>query len=88
MLGELRDIAADEEATAVSNDAPAMSKERATRVKEFVSADVAERGVAVFTKINALAGLDDRERIALRARVTTSLLGIEQAQPARCEVIV
>ena len=69
MLGELRDIAADEEATAVSNDAPAMSKERATRVKEFVSADVAERGVAVFTKINALVGLDDRERIALLPRL-------------------
>ena len=91
----LRDIAADEEATAasiertaVSNEATAMSKERATRVKEIVSADVAERGVAVFNQINALVGLDDRERIALRARVTTSLLGIEQAQPARCEVNV
>ena len=84
----LRDIAADEEATAMSNEATAMSKERATRVKEIVSADVAERGVAVFNQINALVGLDDRERIALRARVTTSLLGIEQAQPARCEVIV
>lgn len=91
----LRDIAADEEATAasiertaVSNEATTMSKERATRVKEIVSADVAERGIAVFNQINALVGLNDRERIALRARVTTSLLGIEQAQPARCEVIV
>ena len=30
--------------------------------------------------------LDDRERIALRARITTGLVGFEQPQPMRCEV--
>ena len=84
----LREIAADEAATAMSN-------ETATRAKEIVSAniaarsaDVAARGISIFSQIQTLEGLDDRERIALRARVTASLLGVEQAQPMRCEVIL
>jgi hypothetical protein len=77
----LREIAADKEATAISN-------ERTTRAREIVSADIAARGVTVFNQIQLMEGLDDRERVALRARITTSLLGVEQAQPARCEVIV
>jgi hypothetical protein len=77
----LLEIAANEEATAVSN-------ERKARVREIVSADIAARGITVFNQIQLMEGLDDRERIALRARVTSSLLGVEQAQPARCEVIV
>lgn len=77
----LREIAADEEATAVSN-------ERMTRIRDIVSTDIAARGISVFNQIQSMEGLDDRERIALRARITTSLLGVEQAQPTRCEVIV
>jgi hypothetical protein len=77
----LREIADNEEATATSN-------ERTTRVKEIVSTDIASRSILVFNQIQLMEGLDDRERIALRARITTSLLGVEQAQPTRCEVII
>jgi hypothetical protein len=91
----LREIAADEEATATSKKATAILNETATRAREIVSADVAARsadvaarGISIFSQIQTLEGLDDRERIALRARVTTSLLGVEQAQPIRCEVIL
>ena len=84
----LREIAADEEAVAASNAAAAAAKEKATRAREIVSVDLAERGIFVFNQIHSMTGLDDRERTALRARVTTSLLGVEQPQPARCEVII
>jgi hypothetical protein len=89
----LREIAADERATAADEEATAMFKERTARAIEIVgteiaarSAEVTARGVVVFNQIHALQGLDDRERVALRARATTALLGVEQAQPARCEV--
>jgi hypothetical protein len=78
----LREIAANEEAAALSN-------ERTARAKDIVSMDIAERGISSYNQIQSMAeGMDDRERVALRARVTTSLLGVEQPQPARCEIIV
>jgi hypothetical protein len=84
----LREIAAYEEAVAASNAAAAVAKEKASRAREIVSVDLAERGMLVFNQIHSMTGLDDRERTALRARVTTSLLGVDQPQPARCEVII
>lgn len=85
----MRQIAEDEEAVMSSNERKALSQERAAKAKDIVSAEVAERGMELFAKFQTMTGgLDDRERIALRARITTSLLGVEQPQPARCEVIM
>ena len=68
----LREIAVDNEEAARLNEEAARHNERSARARDIVSADIAERGIAVYNQVQAMEGLDDRERIALRARITTS----------------